>query len=153
MKVARGEDRAGRDLSDGDGVEKLRLGEPVPALDEIRAQKGEQHVAAAEEHRADLGKEPEQRTEAEGSCGRRRSRSAGKRRAAMNGRIASRRRRLAAGEPREARRMSPPLPKSTTSSLTPADAQSDRRLRREPPATTSSPRCGRDSTAPARPRR
>ena len=50
-----------RDLADGDGVEQLRLGEPAEPLDEIGAQEREQDVAAAEEHRADLEEDDEQR--------------------------------------------------------------------------------------------
>ena len=55
------EDRPRRDLADGDRVEQLRLGQPAPPLDEVGPQEGQQDVAAAEQHRADLEEEQEQR--------------------------------------------------------------------------------------------
>ena len=51
-----GEHRAGRHLADGDSVEQLLIGEPAQAHDEIGAEEGEQDVAAAVQHRADLEK-------------------------------------------------------------------------------------------------
>ena len=57
----RREHRPGRDLADGDGVDELRLGEPAEADHEIGAQEREEDVAAAEEHRADLEEDPEER--------------------------------------------------------------------------------------------
>ena len=62
------EHRAWRDLPDGDGVEELLLGQPAEALDEIRAQERQQHVAAAEEHRARLQEQEKHQAEAEWRC-------------------------------------------------------------------------------------
>ena len=67
-----GEHGAWRDLPDRDGVEELLLGQPAEALDEIRAQERQQHVAAAEEHRARLQEQDEHQAEAERRCRRRR---------------------------------------------------------------------------------
>ena len=64
MNVAVVKTGPGRHLPDGDRVEELRLGQPAEALDEVRAQEREQHVAAAEQHRADLEEHPEQRAAA-----------------------------------------------------------------------------------------
>ena len=71
-----GEQRAGRDLPDGDRVEQLRLGQPAEPLDEVGPQEGDQHVAGAVEHRADLEEGPEEAGERErdGGAQRRRQR-------------------------------------------------------------------------------
>src|SRR5438093_11963726 len=53
------EDRPGRDLSHRHGIEQLRLAEPVPPIDQVRAKKGEEHVAAPEENGSDLQEEEE----------------------------------------------------------------------------------------------
>ena len=65
MKVAVVKTGPGRHLADRDRVEQLRLGEPAEPLDQVGAQEGEQHVAAAEEHRADLEEDEEQRPQPE----------------------------------------------------------------------------------------
>jgi hypothetical protein len=49
------------DLADGDGIQKLSGREPVPTLDEIRAQERQQNVSTAEEDRSDFQKEKEDR--------------------------------------------------------------------------------------------
>ena len=56
----RGRQRPGRELADGDGVEELRAREPVPALDEVGLQEGEEHVAAAEQDGSGLQEEEEE---------------------------------------------------------------------------------------------
>jgi len=90
------EDRAGRELADGDGVEELRVREPLPALDEVRAEEGQQHVAAAEEHGAHLQEEEEERAEREGGGARPR----GQRRDAEREQRRRRRRAALGDEPR-----------------------------------------------------
>ena len=61
-----GEDRAGRDLSDGDGVDELLVAQPAPAFDQVRAQEREQDVTAAEQDGAHLQEEERQPGEGEG---------------------------------------------------------------------------------------
>ena len=72
----------------GDGVEQLPFGEPVQALHEIGPKEREEHVAAAEEHRADLGEDQKQRPEPERGC-RRSGRRAGSGRQACRARTAT----------------------------------------------------------------
>src|SRR5579884_2240991 len=67
-----GEQRSGSELADGDGVEELLLAQPAEPLDEVPAQEGEQDVAAAIEHRADLQERQKQRPGAVGGGGQQR---------------------------------------------------------------------------------
>ena len=53
----RGENRSWRELPDGDGVEQLAFGQPLPTINQVCPQKGQQHVSAAEENRPDLDEE------------------------------------------------------------------------------------------------
>ena len=55
------EDRARGHLADRHRIEQLLIGQPAEALDEVVAQKGQQDVAAAVEHRSDLEKGQEER--------------------------------------------------------------------------------------------
>ena len=64
-----GKHRAGRHLAHGDGVQQLLLREPGMPLDQLGAQKHQQHVAAAEHHRADLGEAQEDRPQPRRDCG------------------------------------------------------------------------------------
>lgn len=52
-------------------VEELPLAEPAEVRHEAASEKGEQHVAASEEHGADLGEDEEQRPQTERCHGRR----------------------------------------------------------------------------------
>ena len=112
------EDRARRDLADRDGVEELALGQPAAPHDEVGAQEGEQHVAAAEEDRADLQEDEEEGREAE----RRDAAVVAARPAAPSGRA---RTPFARARPIPTRAQatsaaSAPAPKITASSWTPA---------------------------------
>ncbi len=60
-------ERAGCDLPDGDGVQKLLVGQPAEAHHQVGAQESQQHIAAAVQHRADLKKGQEQQSQAEGT--------------------------------------------------------------------------------------
>src|SRR5690606_5948227 len=62
----RREDRTRRELADGHRVEQLRFGKPAEALDEIVVDKGDEDIAGAVEHAADLEEGEE---EAEASVG------------------------------------------------------------------------------------
>ena len=66
MNVAVVKTGPGVTLSNGDGIQELSLGHPVQPVDQIVPQKGEQHVAAPEDDRADLQEDEEQRKEAHG---------------------------------------------------------------------------------------
>ena len=60
-----GEERTGDHLPNGDRVEELLFGQPAVPADEVGAEEGEQDVAAAVKHRADLQEDQEERPEAE----------------------------------------------------------------------------------------
>ncbi len=69
-----GEDRAGRDLAHGHGIEELGLGQPVKVVHQVGTQKREQDVTTAKEHGTHLEedqKEPQQ-TRGCDRCGSRR---------------------------------------------------------------------------------
>ena len=141
------EDRARRDLPDRDGVEELALGQPAPPHDEVGAQEGEEHVAAAEEHRADLQEGEEERRQAErherpSPSRRERPRPAAGRGCRSNGPARSR------GAPRRRAPASAPAPKITASSWTPAAAAASD-SRPTPRACACAWRCGPGPTAPA----
>ena len=55
------DDRPGRQLAEGDGVEELRLGHPAVALDRVPLHQRDDHEAAAVGERADLQRGPGQR--------------------------------------------------------------------------------------------
>jgi len=64
-KVRGRENRARRDLPDRDRVEELRLRQPVQAIHQVGLDEREQHIAAAEQHRADFQEEQEKRHQVE----------------------------------------------------------------------------------------
>ena len=66
MKAAVERTGPGVELTDGDGVEQLLLGEPAVFVDQIALEKGDEHVAAAIEHAADLEEEQAERAEGKG---------------------------------------------------------------------------------------
>src|SRR6185369_7807185 len=62
------EDWARRHLAHSDRVEQLCLRQPMPALDQIGANKSEQHISAAVEYGSDFQKEQKQGPQSKRRC-------------------------------------------------------------------------------------
>ena len=59
-KRRRAEERTGRDLPHGHGIKQLTLGKPAESLDDIGAQKRNEHIPASEKDRANPGENQKQ---------------------------------------------------------------------------------------------